>query len=201
MKKKWIRIGLLALAVAVLAGCSTAESAEASATKFDGTAVDNYGAAGAIAYGKNLTVEQMLTYAIEDEYLARQTYADIMDEYGGVTPFRNIILAEEYHIEQLIGLFDSNRYTLPEDTAASYAASPRSFEEALKAGAVIEEDNIAMYEAFLTYDLPDDVRAVFEELRDASENHLAAFKRDHGSGNGSGDGSGYGRSGENSQNH
>lgn len=34
-----------------------------------------------------------------------------------------------------------------------------------------------MYEKFLAQDIPDDIREVFEELMNASKNHLEAFKR------------------------
>lgn len=40
-----------------------------------------------------------------------------------------------------------------------------------------EIDNITMYENFLSYELPPDVRTVFTQLRNASLNHLAAFER------------------------
>jgi hypothetical protein len=36
----------------------------------------------------NLTLEKMLRYAVEDEYLARVEYTAIMDTYGTIRPFR-----------------------------------------------------------------------------------------------------------------
>ena len=42
---------------------------------------------------------------------------------------------------------------------------------------VDEIENIAMYERFLQQELPKDVRQVFESLKNASENHLRAFRR------------------------
>ena len=181
MKKIWAMMSILVLTATLAAGC-TAQDANTEAA--GQTAADDYGAAGAILYGQKLSVEDMLNYAIEDEYLARQTYADIMADYGEVTPFSNIILAEEYHIELLTGLFESYGYTMPKDQSAAHESLPRSFEEALQTGAVIEEDNIAMYEMFLAVDLPDDVSAVFEELKAASENHLTAFQGGRGNGGG-----------------
>jgi hypothetical protein len=47
----------------------------------------------------------------------------------------------------------------------------------LKAGVQAEIDNIAMYDSFLQQTLPEDVKLVFVELRDASKNHLASFQR------------------------
>ena len=54
---------------------------------------------------------------------------------------------------------------------------PSSIQNAFETGIQAEIDNIAMYEAFLENDLPDDVRAVFEELKKGSESHLQAFSR------------------------
>ena len=43
-----------------------------------------------------------------------------------------------------------------------------------------------MYESFLSQDLPDDVREIFEYLQKASESHLAAFEGNNGNGQGMG---------------
>src|SRR6056297_1714817 len=67
-------------------------------------ASDNYGALGA-KQDEDYTLEEMLIYAIQDEYLARAEYELIMNEFGEQRPFSNIIRAEEYHIELLKPLF------------------------------------------------------------------------------------------------
>ena len=54
---------------------------------------------------------------------------------------------------------------------------PATLNEANQIGVDAEINNIAMYEKFLEQELPDDVRTVFEKLKDASENHLAAFEK------------------------
>jgi len=140
------------------------------------TAEYDYGAKSALEKD-NLTIEEMLNYAIQDEYLARQEYELIMEEYGEQRPFSNIIQAEESHIAELKVVFEANGYTIPEDTAIDYAVLPASLEEAFDVGVQAEIDNIAMYEKFLSYDLPSDVKAVFEELKKGSESHLVAFER------------------------
>lgn len=195
MKKLLIVILVATFGLTLMTACTANADDMVGDSDMAETAVmadaDDFGAAGAVYAGEELSVEQMMVYAIQDEYLARQTYEDIMAEYGDVTPFRNIIRAEEYHIELMTGLFDKYGYTLPEDDAAAHVVLPRSFEEALQAGVVAEEDNIAMYEKFMAYELPEDVMEAFSELKAASENHLAAFQR--GGGGGNGGGSGFGR--------
>lgn len=52
-----------------------------------------------------LTIENMLRYAIEDEYLTRGEYQKIIEKFGEKRPFTNIIKAENRHISWLKPLF------------------------------------------------------------------------------------------------
>ena len=54
------------------------------------------------------------TYAIQDEYVAQKEYKEIMDKYGNVRPFSNIINAEANHIEQLKTLLEQNGFSVVE---------------------------------------------------------------------------------------
>lgn len=124
----------------------------------------------------NLTLASMLTYAIQDEYLAHAEYLAILDTYGNQNPFSNIVKAEESHISALTPLFAEYDIALPIDDAADRIILPKSITDALEIGVVAEIDNIDMYQLFLEQDIPDDVKAVFTNLMKASESHLAAFK-------------------------
>jgi hypothetical protein len=153
-------------------------STAAVAGVFADAAVD-FGAKG--AEGKSgLSIEQMLTYAIQDEYLARAEYELIIGEYGSIRPFTNIAAAEERHIEWVTELLDRYGYDVPKDTARMYVVLPEDLESSFETGVQAEIDNIAMYESFLRSDLPDDVRDLFERLKRASENHLRAFRNNLG---------------------
>ena len=123
----------------------------------------------------------MLRYAIEDEYLARAEYAAIMKEFGSQRPFSNIMKAEETHIGWLRDVYARLQMTIPEDRAKDYVVLPKSLEDAYRAGVQAEIDNIAMYDHFLSTDIirkpeNDFVADVFVRLRDASKNHLSAFR-------------------------
>ena len=134
--------------------------------------------AAALSEGKTYTVEEMLNYAIQDEYLARAEYKVIMDAFGEQRPFINIMKAEGVHVQRLLPLFTVYGVTVPEDTTLEHTVKPDSLAAAYEAGVTAEVNNIAMYEAFLKQeDLPDDVRAVFEALTRASGNHLRAFEQ------------------------
>jgi hypothetical protein len=163
MKTLKIKILTLALAVSLLA------SAAAFAESVD------FGAKGA-AGKDNLTLEQMLVYAVQDEYLARAEYELIMEHYGEMRPFSNIIRAEEQHIARLVEIFDRYDLDLPEDTAGEHVVLPADLKAAFQTGVQAEIENIAMYESFLKEELPGDVAALFAELKAASENHLRAFR-------------------------
>jgi hypothetical protein len=134
-----------------------------------------FGAKGA-QQSSDPTLEQMLTYAIQDEYLARAEYNFIINEYGPVRPFSNIIHAEEQHINMLVPLFTAYGFDVPKDNAEEHIVVPKDLKGALETCAQGEIDNIGMYETFLNKQLPDDVRDVFERLKNASGNHLRAFR-------------------------
>jgi hypothetical protein len=167
---KTLSTKLMVLAVALIAAAAVVSFADAAQLDHR-----DFGAMGAEGQSR-LTVQQMLTYAIQDEYLARAEYQLIIEEYGSNRPFTNIMAAEERHIEWVTEMFDEYGYSLPEDTADTYVALPKDLKSAFETGVQAEIDNIAMYESFLKSELPDDVRDLFERLKNASENHLRAFR-------------------------
>ena len=144
----------------------------------------DYGAAGSAAVADSeLTLGAMLTFALQDEYLARGEYQKIMAKFGERRPFSNIVKAEEQHIAWLVPLFEKYGVTLPPDRGQELAQVPETFSAALLAGVDAEIANIDMYQRFLSRELPSDVRAVFEHLLTGSRNHLAAFQGGRGGGN------------------
>jgi len=138
--------------------------------------LEGYGAKGALA-DEDLTIVDMLTYALQDEYLAHGEYQAIIDEFGSQKPYSNIILSEETHISYLREIYKSYNIEFPADFSEAHIVVPNSLLEAAKTGVQAEIDNIAMYEKFLTYDLPGSVRDIFIILRDGSKNHLSAFQK------------------------
>lgn len=138
-------------------------------------AMDLFGAKGA-QQSMAPTLEQMLTYAIQDEYLAHAEYEYIINKFGPVRPFSNIIKAEETHISMLTPLFEKYGFQVPKNTAEEHILIPKDLKEAMETGVQAEIDNIEMYEKLLPKTIPDDVRTVFERLKNASGNHLRAFR-------------------------
>jgi hypothetical protein len=124
-----------------------------------------------------LSLERMLIYAIQDEYLAREEYELAIKALGDVKPFPNIINSEINHIDWLINLFTRYQYSIPEDKSTQYLHSPKDLVTALEYGVDAEIENINMYEKFLKEALPEDVIPVFSKLRDASKGHLFVLRK------------------------
>jgi hypothetical protein len=126
---------------------------------------------------KNLTLA--LTEALQDEYKARATYRAIIQKFGLVRPFINIVEAEERHIQALLPLFARYGIPVPEDVWPGQVTVPDSVAQACQEGVQAEIENGAMYDRLLamTANYPD-VQQVFRNLQRASQqNHLPAFQR------------------------
>ena len=135
-----------------------------------------YGHAGA-EKDNNVTVQEMIKYAIEDEIFAKTEYEKIMKTFDIDRPFSNIRRAEETHMEMLKPLIEKYNVNY-EKLEEKDLVIPETLKETFEIGVQAEIGNIAMYEKFLKDEnLPDDVREVFTYLRDGSKNHLRAFER------------------------
>jgi len=169
--KKYIVI--LTLLVLIFTGCS---SSIVEDTITEENILDNeYGSFGALEDAE-FTIEEMLTYAIQDEYLAKAEYEFIVQEFEINQPFINIIKSEETHIQLLLPLFDTYNISVPDNTAENHIVLPETLKEVFEIAVQAEINNIAMYELFLNEDLPEDLQSTFIFLRDASESHLSAFQ-------------------------
>lgn len=176
MKKNIVKALLISGFVA-LGGLSATYLSVNAASAYDTVATGQ--GSNNLVFAENLTVEETLGYAISDEYLAQAEYLAIIDTFGTVKPFTNIVLAEQTHIDLLLSLFETYGYVVPENTAESAVVIPESITAAISTAIDAETANIALYELFLARtDLADDVKAVFTLLRDASIKHLAAFSKD-----------------------
>lgn len=145
-------------------------------------------------------LQQALDSALDDEYKARATYLKVMERWGEIRPFSNIVEAEQRHIDALLPLYEKYGLPVPEDTWWQRIVLPASVKEACQAGVEAEIENAGMYDRLLdmTRDYPE-VQQVFRQLQRASqENHLPAFQRcvERGNAGGSGCGNrGRGRGG------
>ena len=140
--------------------------------------------ASAAADALPATVQDALTAALMDEYHAEAFYAAVLDRFGQVRPFANIIRGEQNHARIIATLMDSYGMAVPENTllesAEIAAAVPASFGAACTIGVQAEIDNAALYDDKLLPAVSGyaDITAALVHLRDASQNmHLPAFER------------------------
>lgn len=119
-----------------------------------------------------------LTAALDDEYQARATYAQVIADFGDMRPFSNIVEAEGRHAGALIRLFERYGVPVPPDTWPGRAPRYGSLREACEAGVAAEIANAELYDEILSGTERADIREVYENLRAASqERHLPAFRR------------------------
>ncbi len=123
------------------------------------------------------TVEA-LREALEDEYRARATYRKVIEAFGPVQPFANIVEAEERHANALLALFARYGVEPPRDSWPERVAAPKTIGEACRAGVEAEIENGAMYERLLARVRDPAAATVMRRLQQASqERHLPAFRR------------------------
>jgi len=125
------------------------------------------------------TIRKVLVEAINDEYKARAKYRLVIENFGEVRPFINIVDAESRHIDALLPLFDKYDVPVPEDDWAARIEAPETVQAACKVGVEAEIENGEMYDRLLkeSEGYPD-IQHVLQQLKRASiENHLPAFQR------------------------
>lgn len=123
--------------------------------------------------------EKALLAALADERQAQAVYEAVLDKFGDVRPFSNIVKAEKRHESFLLPLFEKYGVKVPENEFTKDKAEvPATLAEACENGAAGEKANISLYDGFLEFAVEPDIRETFAYLRDASKNnHLPAFER------------------------
>ncbi len=124
-------------------------------------------------------LHQVLRIAIYDEYQAYETYRKVIDTFGDVKVFSNIMEAEIKHYSALMILLEKYAVPVPIDNWYERIEIPSSLVECCEVGVVAEIDNIKMYDALLLHskEYPD-VTEVLYRLQAASyNNHLPAFRK------------------------
>lgn len=157
-----------------------------------------------------LTLEQRLEQALLDEYHAQAFYGAVLEQYGVIRPFSNIIRAEERHINALLALYDTFGWQAPANPYTPADFEFGSLEEAAQQAIDAEAANAGLYNELFDGLRDPRVNKVFTNLQRASqESHLPALQRfvngecdgaaiqgqrnKNGNGNGNGKGNGKGK--------
>ncbi|WP_066380843.1 ferritin-like domain-containing protein [Anabaena sp. CA = ATCC 33047] len=126
----------------------------------------------------NAKTQQAMIDAINDEYYARAFYTAVINKFGAVRPFSNIVHAEDRHVSLWNHLFTKYGLPIPPDTFMGNVPAPDTLQTACQAGVESEIANVQMYDRFLEFVQEADLRNAFTQLRHVSQNnHLPAFQR------------------------
>lgn len=145
-----------------------------------------------------------LAFMLEEERLAHDVYTELGEKWD-VRIFTNIATSEQRHTDSIAALMTTYKIAAPEGTPVSgtyendalqalyndlIAQGSVSVEEAMKVGRLIEQTDIADLDERIARTSEADVKAVLENLRAGSVNHLAAFDRQIDGTTGAGQGAG-----------
>ncbi len=121
-------------------------------------------------------LSQALRICTYDEFRAYNTYLNVINKFGNVLPFSNIINAEIKHYNESLSLVQKYGIEAPV-VSESQIELPNTIQECCELGIAGEIKNIEMYEHLLSYVQEPDVRDLFYRLQAASyNNHLPAFR-------------------------
>jgi hypothetical protein len=136
--------------------------------------------------------QQAMIDSINDEYHARAFYNAVIEKFGEVKPFTNIVKSENNHVNLWVNIFGRYNLPIPSDSFANNIKAPETLEEACKMAVEAEIANVKMYDNFLTFVEQPDLKIAFSRLREISqERHLPAFQRcEEPAGQGRGQGKG-----------
>jgi len=139
---------------------------------------------GRVRAGKGLmpsltdTEVDALHQALDDEYKAWTIYDQVVHDHGPARPFIRIVESEARHIEALRRLFTRYDVAIPHNPWPGRVPRFASVGEACLAAVDAEVENVDLYRRLMQSTTRSDILAVFENLRQASqERHLPAFQR------------------------
>lgn len=157
------------------------------------------GCANAVSADPHPSDGDALLMALDDEYRAEATYAAILDAFGEVRPFVNIIEAERRHAARAKAEMDRLGITYaPSNPYLGKITAPPTLLAACEQGVTAEIENIELYDQLLPTIEDDQVHTTLSDLQWASrERHLPAFQRCVSRGGEMGAGRGGGRRGRN----
>ncbi len=138
--------------------------------------LSNYYGFSSAEVDNELSLTDMLIYALQEEYRTQSESQLIVETFGaGSEPFIKILEEEKANIYLLTNIFDKYGLTLPSNDAKEYIITPDTLSQSINQGVLMETAKVAMYEKFINNNLPKDVEAVFTQLKESSRNSLIAL--------------------------
>jgi hypothetical protein len=139
---------------------------------------------GGSGIGRNLTTNPLTTaeinalkQAILEEYGALNTYNAVIDQFGAVYPFVQIVQSEQQHVNALLRLADRYGVIAPTNPGLTNSLGIETVTEACQIGVSAEIADADLYTQLMKVTTHTDVLRVCSNLQNASLNmHLTAFK-------------------------
>jgi hypothetical protein len=124
-------------------------------------------------------LHQIVRIAIYDEYEAYETYKKVVEKFGVVQPFANIMQAEINHFEALSQIAQKYEVPLPINDFEGKIEAPASLLEAAEIGVASEIENIKMYDNLIAYaaKYPDLLDVMYRLQAASYNNHLPALRQ------------------------
>lgn len=120
----------------------------------------------------------ILLDALDDERKAEAFYAAVIDKFGPVRPFSNIIQAEQRHAAALERQLQRLGLAVPSNPWVGKIEAPATLAAACERAIQDEIENIALYDRLIPQIDDPAVRQVMDNLQAASrDRHLPAFRR------------------------
>jgi hypothetical protein len=116
--------------------------------------------------------------ALDDEHKTHATYAQVIADFGEVSPFVNIVESERRRIAALTEVMQRYEVPVPTNPWPGKVTRYESVEQACADAIDTEIENAALYDRLLAATDRPDIRGVLSNLREASQqHHLPAFRR------------------------
>ena len=119
----------------------------------------------------------LLDEAYQDELKAYIRYEGIIEQFGEVSPFVNLVEAERRHLDHLADLYIARGMTpasVSEPAAVMYLSVTAACQVSLEA----EKDNVVVLDRLMKESVDTDIKDTLKWIRDASaERHIPALER------------------------
>jgi hypothetical protein len=191
MKTKTFRKTIVALTAVILAAgfsfLAISGSVSAKGPSGRGNSGEQYGGASSCTSSgdcistnlETLSAEEEdgLILAIQEEYKALNLYKAVINEFGNIAPFAQIVKSEQQHVNSLVKQADKYGVVVPSDPGVDASITFDSVSSACEAGVSAEIEDAALYDELTSFTNNTALLRVYSSLQSASLNsHLPAFQ-------------------------
>jgi len=118
-----------------------------------------------------------LVRAIEEEFGAQAFYQSVLDKFGSIKPFNDIVLSEARHASALINQAQKYGISVPEFPSSEGLPAFETVTEACQAGVDAEIADAELYDELMSFTFNSALIRVYTNLQKASlDSHLPAFE-------------------------